>query len=389
MLTGGGSGGHITPILAVADELKKKRREAYLIYIGQTGDSLIDIPKAHDNIDSAYSVRAGKLRRYHGQGLKQIFDIPTTLKNIRDGFFVLIGVWQSYRLLKRIKPDVIFIKGGFVGVPVGLAAAFLKIPYVTHDSDAIPGLANRLISKWAAVHAVAMPKDVYKYPPSKTFEVGVPIGSAYQKVTDALKAEYRKGLGIKDGEKVVCVTGGGLGARRLNDAFVSSLDSLFQKYPGLVVLHIAGRGNEAEVAAAYKKLFADKLSQITVKGFVNDLYKYSAAADIIVCRAGATNLAEFASQQKACIVVPNPYLTGGHQLKNAKHMAESGAIKVVEESKLKSGALADAVKELFDFSQKRRDLEKNIGSFARQDSAEKLAELIFNTAGGNKNEIQK
>jgi UDP-N-acetylglucosamine--N-acetylmuramyl-(pentapeptide) pyrophosphoryl-undecaprenol N-acetylglucosamine transferase len=174
VVTGAGSGGHITPVLAVAHELKKLSPESTLMYIGQRGDALGDVPAEDKNIDQSYTVRAGKFRRYHGEGIKQVFDVVTLYKNLRDVIFVLIGLWQSFWLLGRLHPDVIFIKGGFVGVPVGLMAALRGIPYVTHDSDAVPGLANRIIARWARLHAVGLPKEVYAYPPAKTVTVGVP-----------------------------------------------------------------------------------------------------------------------------------------------------------------------------------------------------------------------
>jgi UDP-N-acetylglucosamine--N-acetylmuramyl-(pentapeptide) pyrophosphoryl-undecaprenol N-acetylglucosamine transferase len=117
----------------VAQQLKLLRPDCQIMYIGQKGDGLGDIPAQDTNIDQTFSVRAGKLRRYHGEGLRQLFDLPTVGKNVRDMGYVVAGFGQSYRLLRRLKPDIVFVKGGFVGVPVGLAAARLGIPYVTHD----------------------------------------------------------------------------------------------------------------------------------------------------------------------------------------------------------------------------------------------------------------
>ena len=246
-LTGGGSGGHITPILAVADELKRQRPDARIVFIGQIGDKLGDVPKAHPSVDDVYYVRAGKLRRYHGQGWKQMFHLPTMAKNIRDGFFLLIGIWQSYKLLKKIQPSVIFVRGSYVGVPVCIAAARQKIPYITHDADSIPNLTNKIIGKNAAAHAVAMPKETYAYPQDKTFQVGIPISDDYQPVTTRTKNEYRKGLNLKEDDKVICVTGGGLGAQRLNGYVCQIVPELLKKYPSLVVFHFAGRKHEIEV----------------------------------------------------------------------------------------------------------------------------------------------
>jgi UDP-N-acetylglucosamine--N-acetylmuramyl-(pentapeptide) pyrophosphoryl-undecaprenol N-acetylglucosamine transferase len=175
VVTGAGSGGHITPVLAVAHELKKQQEDIRIVYIGQKGDSLADVPAADQNIDEVFLIQAGKLRRYHGEGWRQLLDLPTMWKNIRDAGRVVVGLFQSFNLLRKIRPEVIFIKGGFVGVPVGLAAAVLRIPYITHDSDALPGLANRIIAPWAKKHAVGLPKEVYSYPPDKTITVGVPL----------------------------------------------------------------------------------------------------------------------------------------------------------------------------------------------------------------------
>lgn len=171
-MTGGGSGGHITPILAVAHELKKLAPDTHIIYIGQQGDTFGTVVAEHELIDEVHTIAAGKFRRYHSEGLKQLLDLKTMWLNLRDGFRVVKGLVQSYRLLGDLKPDMVFCKGGFVGVPVGLSAALRHIPYVTHDSDAIPGLANRVIAKWAALHAVALDPSLYPYPVERTVNVG-------------------------------------------------------------------------------------------------------------------------------------------------------------------------------------------------------------------------
>jgi UDP-N-acetylglucosamine--N-acetylmuramyl-(pentapeptide) pyrophosphoryl-undecaprenol N-acetylglucosamine transferase len=318
VLTGGGSGGHITPLLALAHELKQLQPEVTLVYIGQRGDSLADVPAHDPNISEVYSVRAGKFRRYHGEGVKQVLDIKTMVKNARDGGRAIRGVAESRRLLKKLKPDLIFIKGGFVGVPVGLAAAQLHIPFITHDSDALPGLANRIIARWAAVHAVALPKEIYKtYPASKTVTVGVPISGHYQKVDPAAKQHFREELGLQAFRPMLFVTGGGNGAQTLNDAIARAVPNLLMQFPNLVVVQASGREHEQALQAYYQKtLWPEDQKHVIVKGFIEDLYRYSGAADVIVTRAGATTIAEFAVQGKACIIVPNPRLTGGHQVKN-------------------------------------------------------------------------
>ena len=386
-MTGGGSGGHITPILAVAHELKELVPEAQVLYIGQKGDSFASIVAEHSVIDDVYSVQAGKFRRYHGEGLKQLLDFRTLGLNLRDGLRVVAGFWQSFWLLGRIKPDAVFCKGGFIGVPVGLAAALRRIPFVTHDSDAIPGLANRIIGRWAACHAVALPVEGYPYPKAKTVNVGVPVSGNHEPVTPALQARYKQQLGLDRFEQILLVTGGGLGAVRLNDAMVANAAALLEVFPKLCIVHTAGKNHEKTVSEAYsRELLAADRPRVIVRDYVNDLYKYSGAADVVVARGGATNFAEFAQQGRACVIVPNPLLTGGHQTKNAEAYARSKAIVLVTEDQLRVdvGLLGRLTKHLLERPEQRTKLEMNIRKFARPDAAHDLAELIITIQKGGK-----
>lgn len=386
-MTGGGSGGHITPILAVAHELKQLHPSSEIVYIGQTGDSLGDVPAESPYIDTVYTVRAGKFRRYHGEGWRQLLDMPTMLKNLRDAFYVIAGLWQSWKLLGQLRPDVVFIKGGFVGVPVGLAAALRRIPYVTHDSDALPGLANRIVAPWAVLHAVALPKEVYSYPADTTITVGVPVMHHYRPFTDAEKREARRQLHVERAGRILLVTGGGLGARRLNHAVMASMNDLLERYPDLWVVHIAGRQLEAETRQYYKQYVAPAdQDRVIVKGFITNLYQYSGLADVVVARAGGTAMAEFSAQAKPTVVVPNPLLTGGHQLKNAQVLADRKAIRMVSEAALQQDehALMPAITELLDNPKKAELLGKKLATFARPDAAHQLAVVLLEVATGKR-----
>lgn len=379
-MTGGGSGGHITPILAVAYELKAARPDVVIAYIGQKGDRFGDVVAAHELIDEVYTVSAGKFRRYHGEGVRQLLDIKTMWLNIRDAFRVVRGCWQAWRLMGRLKPDAVFCKGGFVGVPVGFAAALRKVPYITHDSDAIPGLANRVIGRWAAGHAVALDAGSYPYPSKKTRNVGVPVASAYVAVSEKQMIESRKELELDAYEQVVLVTGGGLGAARLNHATVLITAQLLEKYKNLALVHTTGATHEAAVSEAYDALLsAEARSRVFVIGYTTKLHAYSAAADVVIARGGATNFAELAAQAKPCIIVPNPLLAGGHQLKNAAAYEKKGAVITIDESKLNQNheLLLHALTKLLDDPELRTKLSKNIAMFARPDSAKELAQFII------------
>ncbi len=383
VLTGAGSGGHITPVLAVAAELKRLRPELRLVYIGQSGDKLGDIPAHHPAIDTVYTVRAGKFRRYHGEGLRQLLDIPTMLLNTRDTLYVLIGLYQSWRLLRQLRPNAIFIKGGFVGVPVGLAAAALRMPYITHDSDAVPGLANRIISRWASKHAVALPPENYRYPSNKTVMTGIPLRRDFVPVTAALKLKYRAQLKLPAKAKILFVIGGGLGAQRVNQAVAAAIPHLMREFPDLYVVHGAGRANEEDMQTIYDaKLSPAEQRRLQTYGFTVDLYLYSGAADVIITRAGATNLAEFAVQGKACVVVPSPFLTGGHQLKNADYLATQGAALVINEADLAAdpNRLARQVSDLLRDTDQQQQLAHHLSGLARPNATAELAQLILDEA---------
>lgn len=329
-------------------------------------------------------ISAGKFRRYHGEGLRQAFDILTLFKNIRDFFRMLIGTIQSYFLLGRLKPAAIFTPGGFVGVPVGFAGAWHHIPFITHDLDALPGLANRINARHAVIHAVGMPKELYPYPADKTEYVGVPTSRDFSPVSQANQEAFREQLSLGAYEQVVFVIGGGLGAQRLNDALLAVSKDLLARYPKLVIIHTAGRANDTAMEAAYdEQLDDDMRGRVLVKGYLDDVFRYSGAADLVITRAGATNMAEFAVQHKACIVVPNPLLTGGHQIKNAVHLEEAGAIKVVTEDAITENpnALLSAVKELLDDEEARKTLGKKLGTYAKPNAAADLAAILLKVVG--------
>ena len=386
LMTGGGSGGHITPILAVAHELKQIDPDTTIIYIGQKGDRFGGIVAEHELINDVYTISAGKFRRYHGEGVRQLLDFKTLLLNIRDVFRVLAGCWQAWRVLGRVRPDVVFCKGGFVGVPVGLAAAARKIPYVTHDSDAIPGLANRIIARWAAGHAVALDSKLYPYPPYKTKNVGVPVAPSYKLVDMKQQQAARGALGLEEYEQVILVTGGGLGAARLNHAAVLTAPKLLDRYPKLALVHTTGAAHESVVSEAYDAALSPEMrKRVIIIGYSTELHMYSAAADVVVARGGATNFAELAAQAKPCIIVPNPMLTGGHQLKNAAAYEEKGAVVSIDEAKMMANheLLLQALTKLLDHPDEREKLSKQIATFARPNAAKELADYILSFAGGD------
>ncbi len=298
-------------------------------------------------------------------------DIKTNLLNIRDVIYVAIGTVQAWFTLGKIKPDVVFLKGGFVGVPIGLAAAARNIPMITHDSDALPGLANRLVSRWVAVHATALPAQYYKYPPDKVRPVGVLVEHDDQPVTPSLQAQYKQKLGIDSAYKVLLITGASSGAVRLNEAVVSFVHELLQANSDLYIIHQVGKGK----AGVYGDI---RHARLNIQEFLHPMYLYMGAADVVVTRASGNTIAELGVQGKACIAIPNPDLTGGHQLKNAALLEQQGAARVIKEPDLydpNKGLLA-AIQQLLSDEAQRKQLASKLQQITIQGAAQKLAQLL-------------
>lgn len=373
VLTGGGTGGHITPILAVAEELKHQH-DCWTVYIGERGSKFTELTRDHKAIDTSYSVFSGKYRRYYGESwLQRLLDIKTIALNIRDAFLVSIGLVQAWRLLGKLQPNVVFLKGGFVGVPVGLAAAARGIPIVTHDSDVLPGLANRLVSKWVQIHATAMPPETYAYPKDRTVQVGVLVERNYRHVTSAMQREAKKQIGAPEAARVLLITGGSSGATAINKAIAAIAEKLLANYKDLLIVHQVGKGKLSDVTGL-------KSERYKPLEFLTPMYVYMAAADLVVTRASGNTLAELGTQGKPAIVIPSPVLADGHQLRNAAYMKEQGMARIVQEEELPNG-LGAAISELLEDEKKSREYAQKLQQSTSVDAAKKLASLILIQAG--------
>lgn len=380
-MTGGGSGGHVTPILSVARELKSARPDSQLVYIGHKGDKFDSLQLPGGDLDFLAFINGGKFRRYHGEGfLAHLLDFKTLALNARDFFRVITATFAALRILRKVKPDVVFSKGSFVAVPVGLAARLMRIPIVTHDSDAIPGLANRIVGRWALVHATGMPAEVYPYPKAKTVYTGVPINDMIKKVSPRTQARFKKELGVSPQSSVLLVGGAGNGSKTLNDLVLAIAPDLLKDMPGLHIFDVAGRLHDKELKQRYDSVLNQpELDRVHILGFIDDFYKYAAAADIIITRAGATSLSEYAMAGKTCVVIPSPFLAGGHQLKNTDELTRRDAA-VVLPNEVRPDELLAVVGELFHNDARRVELASHLHGLAKPGAAKKIADLLLEAA---------
>jgi UDP-N-acetylglucosamine--N-acetylmuramyl-(pentapeptide) pyrophosphoryl-undecaprenol N-acetylglucosamine transferase len=233
------------------------------------------------------------------------------------------------------------------------------------------------------MHAVALPVEVYPYPTEKTVTVGVPVSTLYQRVTTELQRQYRQELGLAF-KHIIFLTGGGNGSRELNEALVANVRYLLSTFSDLAIIHVSGRNLEAETNAKYDALqLGEARKRVIVHGFVMDLYRQSGAADVVISRGGATNLAEFAIQGKACIIVPAPQLVGGHQVKNVSVLAKDKAVLQMTEDQLEQPErLGRTISELISDDKQRNMLAQRFLAYAHPQAAAELAALILKIAGG-------
>ena len=319
VLTGGGSAGHVTPNIALIPALKKAGYEIY--YIGSYNG--IEKKLIEDYNIPYFGIATGKLRRY--------FD-P---KNFSDPFRVLKGFTEAVKLLKRIKPDVVFSKGGFVSVPVVRAAGALKIPYLVHESDMTPGLANKLSMSGAKKICCNFPETMRLLPADKAVLTGTPIR---EELGLGDKEVGKELCGFEDDKPVLMVIGGSLGAQSVNETVRYALPRLL---PYFNVVHICGK----------EKMDNLKLSVPGYKQFEyvkNELKDIFAMADIVVSRAGANSICELLALKKPNILIPlSTKSSRGDQMLNARSFEQQGFSLVIDNDDLDEDILVETIEDLY------------------------------------------
>ena len=318
-LTGGGSAGHVTPNLALLPQLQAEGIEVH--YIG-TADG-IERTIVSERSDITYHViSSGKLRRYF------------SWKNFTDPFRVLRGMFQARRIMREVKPAAVFSKGGFVSVPVVIAAHGKHIPVVTHESDYTPGLANKINAKFADKICVTF-EDTLSHVGAKGVHTGTPIRP---ELYEGDKERGLSFLGFDDKKPILLVMGGSLGAAAVNDAVRAALPKLLLSYD---IVHLCGKGKVEESLAqpGYRQF-----------EYVNEeLPDVFAATDIVVSRAGANAVFEFLALSKPALLIPLPRSASrGDQILNAGYFARKGFAMVLEQESLTPETLLDAVNDLYD-----------------------------------------
>ena len=339
VFTGGGSAGHVTPNLAIIPHLQEKGWD--ISYIG-----------SHQGIEKTiienegipyYGIASGKLRRY--------FD----LKNIKDPFFVMKGVMDAYVQIRKLKPDVIFSKGGFVSVPVVIGGWLNRVPVLLHESDMTPGLANKIALRFASKIFVTFEEAVQHLPKDKVVYTGSPVRE------EVLCGNREKGLrflGFHSRKPVITVMGGSLGAKKINETVREALPQLLKNYQ---VVHLCGKGNLDEKLQSTKGYRQFEY----VHGELPDVL---GATDFVISRAGSNAIFEFLTLQKPMILIPLPKSSSrGDQILNAQSFERQGYAAVLYEENISVTSLMEHIEELnHNCAKYKKELKKYNGKEAVQ-----------------------
>jgi UDP-N-acetylglucosamine--N-acetylmuramyl-(pentapeptide) pyrophosphoryl-undecaprenol N-acetylglucosamine transferase len=349
ILTGGGSAGHVTPNLALIPEL---RREGWDIsYIG-TAEGIERELITPTGIQY-YTIAAGKLRRYRD------------LKNLTDPFRVLKGIGQAFRIIKRLRPNVVFSKGGFVAVPVVVGAWLNRVPVVAHESDLTPGLANKLSFPFVTKICATFPETVAYLPRRKGVLTGSPIRP------ELLRGNAQDGLketGFAGAKPVLLAIGGSLGAAHINEALREALPDLQAEFD---IIHICGKGKIEQSLIARPGYRQYEY----VRAELADLL---AAADLVVSRAGANFLFELLALKKPTLLIPLPKGSSrGDQILNAASFQKQGFSMVLPDEALTAASLTEAVAELYG---KRKTMIAAMEAYPLRDGVGAVMQQIKNTA---------
>lgn len=353
VFTGGGTGGHIYPIIAIARELRKINREVELFFLGP--NNFKDVLEK-EGIKTG-TILAAKIRRYF------------SLNNLIDILKAPIGLLQTFWHMFIWMPDAVFNKGGYGGVPIVLVAWLFRIPVLTHESDSIPGLANRFASKFSKRIAISFPSTEKYFKKEKTALIGNPVR---REIVDYKNIEEAKRiLQIVTDKPVIFIFGGSQGAQIINEIILAILPSLLENYE---VIHQAGARNFQAIEA---RIYPGH-SSYHLFPFLNEERMKAAflLSTLVISRAGGS-IFEIAACAKPSILIPLPNAAGNHQRENAYQYAQYGGAVVLEQTNLTPNILLTQINKVVSDTQLIKGMSQGASNFSRPEAAEKIAQGLI------------
>lgn len=363
LFTGGGTGGHLSPLVAVARELKKIQQERQtfdleLIYIGPDGFSKRFL---EDEGIKIRIIAAGKLRRY------------VSLATIIDLFKLPIGLIQAFWNLLLWMPDVTFSKGGYGSFPAVVASWFYRIPVIIHESDAVPGLTNRRLAAFAKYIIISFTAAARFFSPKKIKLLGIPIRS---ELTAGFPDGARTTFGLVTGKPVIFIVGGSQGAQPINQLIFLALPRLLAKYE---IIWQVGEKNYDSVSGEILEGPGKIPEGCHILPFLDEkqMSEALAASSLVVSRASATSIFEIAACGKPSIIIPLPSAAHEHQRENAIEYASSGAAVFLNQGNLTPSLLLNEINQILGNQALAQKMSANAKAFSRPDAARKIAEELI------------
>ncbi|HZS76311.1 MAG TPA: undecaprenyldiphospho-muramoylpentapeptide beta-N-acetylglucosaminyltransferase [Ktedonobacteraceae bacterium] len=368
LVSGGGTGGHIYPALAIATQLRQEQQAEILFLGSDDGLENTIVPAAGLHLKT---IKAGKLRRYISwQTITGVLRVP-------------VGMWQAVRIVRKFRPDVAFTSGGYVAVPAGLAAKLNGVPLLMHQQDVPPNLSNRLVAPLATRVSVAFADSMRYFPARKTVQLGNPVRQAMLDVHSLSTGEAKERLGLDANVPLLLVTGGSQGARHLNQVVCAALPELLTTCQ---VLQISGKHlyNETKEAAEKALAGVDESSRTRYKlvAYLNEEMPLAMqAADLVVCRSGASTLSELALLGKPSILVPLPPAIGSSpQEANAAMFERKNAAIVIKDLNLKPEVLVERVIYCLASSTRMEEMAQAASSFAKPEATRDITRELLKIA---------
>lgn len=355
VVSGGGTGGHIYPALALINEIKKNDDTVEFLYIG-----------TENGLEKGIVTRAGiPFQSIEITGFKRKLSID----NVKTIMRFINGVQKSKQYLKEFKPDVVIGTGGYVCGPVVYAAAKLKIPTIIHEQNSLPGLTNKFLAKYVDKVAICFKDAASFFPSDKVVLTGNPRASEVLG-HDRLKGKNK--LGLQHDKKYVLIFGGSRGAKAINNAVLDMLPTLKKK--NYQVVYVTGEVHFDSVMQEVEKVGLP--SNVIVKPFIHNMHEVLSAIDLIVARAGATTLAEITALGLPSILIPSPYVTANHQEKNARSLSDHDAAIMLLEQGLTGSELETTIDTILLDDIKLGRMKQASSNLGIQDAASRLYNLM-------------
>ena len=355
LLTGGGTSGHVLPVISVSKKLQQKNCSFF--YVGSKKGIEEEIAKKEQI--KYFPIETGKLRRYF------------SFQNFVDPFKIIIGFFQSIMIIKKQKPNVVFAKGGYVTIPVVLAAFFARVPIILHESDSVMGLSNRFLLRFAKKVAVSFPLDFYsKKISKKIIYTGLPLRFDFEKKTDCDLENFK----LSKTKKTILITGGSQGAEFINQIIFQILPNLIKKHQ---IIHITGEFNFKKAQEEKLKLKNNSENYKCFKYLHKDMLCALKLADLIITRAGANTLFEIAYLKKPSIIIPLPGAASDHQNKNADFFQQQKAALILRQNDFSASELENKIENLLSSPYLLKNFSKQLDNINLPLAADKIAELII------------